>query len=215
MAIESFGTERDDIQGSKFQKYKGKAGNTDRVGIIPFEGKKFFKGAKCHFKDRMFLCKSTPAKKEICCTQSYEGNRPMYRISCVIIIYNLTTKDGKTKLKDYTLIPWIFREKMYQKLVAADKEFPLDQHDLKLTCSNEEFQTIDIQSCKESIWSSSPELRKKVLEEAAPLFEEATRNIGADLGLTEIREILGVDEPGATDAATDVDLGQVIDTIEQ
>jgi len=212
--IESFGTERDDIQGNKFQKYKGKAGNTDRVGIIPFEGKKFFKGAKCHYKDRIFLCKSAPGKKEICCTQSYDGNRPMYRIASVLIIYNLVQKDGKTKLKDYQLLPWIFREKMYNKLAQADKEFPLDAHDIKLSCSNEEFQTIDIQSCRESIWSTSPDLKKKVLEEAAPLFEEAIRNIGADLGLTEIRELLGIDAPGADDAATDVDLEQVIATIE-
>jgi hypothetical protein len=213
MAIESFGTERDDIQGSKFQKYKGKAGNTDRVGLIPFEGKKFFKGAKCHYKDRIFLCKSTPNKKEICCTQSYDGNRPMFRIASVIVIYNLVVKDGKQKLKDYQLLPWIFREKMYNKLVSADKEFPLDTHDIKLTCSNEEFQTIDIQSCKESIWASSPELKTKILEEASSLFEEAIRNIGADLGLVEIREILGVDAPGADDAATGVDLDQVIGDI--
>jgi hypothetical protein len=214
MAIESFGTERDDIQGSKFQKYKGKANQTDRVGLIPYEPKKFFKGAKCHYKDRIFLCKSTSAKKEICCAQSYEGNRPMYRIGGVLIVYNLVTKDGKTKLKDYTLLPWIFREKMYNKLVSADKEFPLDAHDIKLTCTNEEFQNIDIQSCKESIWSSSPDLKNKVLEEAQSLFEEVVHNIGADLSLSEIREILGIDAPGADDAATDVDLGNVIDAIE-
>jgi hypothetical protein len=214
MAIESFGTEREDIQGSKFQKYKGKAGQTDRVGILPFEPKKYFKGAKCHYKDRIFLCKSTPAKKEICCTHSYEGNRPMYRIGGVIVIYDMVTKDGKMKLKGYQLLPWVFREKMYQKLVQADKEFPLDQHDIKLTCSNEEFQTIDIQSCRESIWSSNPELKKKVTEEAQALFEEVSRNIGSDLGVTEIREVLGIDAPGSDDAAADVDLGQVIETIE-
>ena len=110
--IESFGTERDDIQGSKFQKYKGKDGRTDLVGLILFPDGKFFKGAKCHFKDRAFQCKSTSSKKEICCTHSYEQNRPFYRIASVVIVYNFVDKDGKQSLRDYTLLPWIFREAM-------------------------------------------------------------------------------------------------------
>jgi hypothetical protein len=212
--MEVFGTERDDIQGSKFQKYQGIEGQTDRVAIIPFEGKKYFKGAKTHFKDRIFLCKSTPQKKEICCTHSYAGNNPEYRMAGVVVIYDLAMKDGKPKLKGYQLLPWFFKATMYQKLVKADQEFPLDSHDIKLTCRNKEFQTIDVQSCKDCIWVSNPELKKKILEEAAPIFEQIPRGIGADLGITEIHEQLGIDNPGAEDAATNIDLGTVIDTIE-
>lgn len=214
MAIESFGTERDDIHGSKFQKYKGKEGNTDQVGIIPFPDGKFFKGAKCHFKDRMFQCKSSGSKKEICCTHSYEGNRPMFRIAAVVIVYNLVPKDGKTMLKDYTILPWIFREKMYNTLAGADKEFPLAQHDLKLTCSDEKFQTISVLPCKSSIWSIKSDLKEKILKEAQSVFEDAIKNIAADLGINEIRDILGIDEPGMTDAATDISLGDVMGATE-
>jgi hypothetical protein len=215
MAIESFGTEREDIHSSKFQKYEPKTGQEDRVGIIPYEPRKFFKGAPCHFTEdpkRLFLCKSTKEKKEICCTHGYKGNRPIYRIGCVIIIYDLVKdKEGKAKLKSYTLLPWVFREKMYEKLVSADKEFSLDKYDIKLKCVNAEFKTIDVQSCNGIIWSNNADLKKKVLEDAQPLFEEMTHNIASDLGVTEIRELLGIDTPGAEDAATDINLGDVIE----
>lgn len=217
MAVESFGTERDDIQGNRFQKLKMKTDDEIRCGVVFFdeEGKKIFLGAKVHTKKDMktFICKSSKDKKEICCTHSYEANIPKYHIGCIIITYILgKDANGKTKLKDYELTPWLFWEKTYQKLVSADKEFPLVSHDLKLKCTNGEFQTIDIQSCKESIWASSADLKKKVLEEAKPLYESLSRNLGAEVSVSEIKEILSIDVAGSDDAATDVDLGSVVDS---
>ena len=215
MAIEDFGTERDDIEPIKFKKYKGKKGNEDRVGIIfPDDNKKkMFKGAPCHYKDRYFLCKSTKGNKEICCTHGYDGNTPKYHIGAVLVIYDMVTQEGKPKLRGFETIPWVFSETMYQKRKSADQEFELDTHDIKLKCTNEEYQTIDVTICKESIWRSGDKIKKKVLEEAESHFENLGKQIASDLGITEIRELLGIDAPGVDDAATDVDLENVIDTI--
>lgn len=216
MSVEAFGADREDIKSSKFQKYKMKTGTTDRIGFIFEDPKKIFRGALCHVvpEKRIFMCKSTKEKKEICCTHAWSGNIPRWHIGCVIIIYNLIQVDGKFKLKDYLLMPWLFWEKTYGKLQSADKEFPLDSHDVKLTCSNEEFQTIDIQSCRESIWVSNTELKKKVIAEALPIFESINKNLASDLSITEIKENLGIETAGVGDAATDVNLGDVISTIE-
>lgn len=82
-----------------------------------------------------------------------------------------------------------------------------------MKCTNGEFQTIDIQSCKESIWAGNPDLKKKVVEEAKALYEQLSRNLGADLSVSEIKEVLGIDVTGSDDAATDVDLGNVMDSL--
>lgn len=216
MAVEAFGTDRDDIHGQRFEKYKGKQNNTDRVAILYKDPNKLFRGVKVHIKrgERIFLCKSTKEKKEVCCTHSYEGKDPVYHIGCVLLIYDLAEKDGKTKLKSYELLPWLFWPKMYQKLKAADKEFPLAEHDIKLSCTNEDWQTIDVQSCRESIWSSNEGLKKKVLEEAEKLWEDINKNLGSDLSLSEIKELLSIEDGGVDDAAADVDLGQVVGSIE-
>lgn len=218
MAVESFGTERDDIQGNRFQKLKMKTDDEIRAGIVYFdeEGKKMFLGAKVHTgKDmKTFICKSTKEKKEICCTHVYSANAPRYHIGCVLVIYVLgKDANGKVKLKEFDCVSWIFWEKTYQKITSADKEFPIISHDVKLKCTNGEFQTIDVQSCNNSIWLSSKDLKEKVLEMARPLYESISKNLGMDASVSDIKEILGIDVAGAEDAATDVDLGSVIETI--
>lgn len=218
MAIESFGTERDDIKGNRFQKLKMKTGDEIRCGILFFDetGKKMFLGTKVHVKpnQKTFICKSTKEKKEICCTHSWEGNVPVYHLGCVIVIYDLGKESGSPKLKGYELIPWLLWGKMYQKLVSADKEFPLVNHDLKLKCTNDEFQIIDVQSCKESIWTSNANLKKKILEEAKSIYEGVSKNLGAELSISEIKELLNIEITGSEDVATDIDLGSVVDSIE-
>jgi len=210
MAIEEFGFDREDIQSAKFKKYKGKAGRPDRVGIVFAEGQSPCIGAPVHFHDRYYLCKSTADKKEICCLHSYEKNIPTMRIACVLIVYDIAEKDGKKVLRGYELLPWVFSDKQYVKLRTLGKEWPLDKHDLTLTCTNEEFLTIEPTPCKESYWRSSPQMYKKVLAEAEELRRGLSRHIGADLSVTEIREQLGIDAPGADDAAVDVSLGDVV-----
>ena len=110
MAVEEFGFDRGDIQPSRFKKYKGKGGKSDRVGIVFADGQKPVVGAPCHFKDRYFLCKSTDGHKEICCMHSYENNIPRKRIACVLVVYDVVERDGKKSLRKYELLPWIFSE---------------------------------------------------------------------------------------------------------
>lgn len=218
MSVETFGTERDDIQGNRFKKLKMKTGDEIRCGILYFDekGKDIFMGAKVHTKKDMktFICKSTKENKEVCCTHSWEGNIPRYHIGCIIVIYTIgKDSSGGMKLKEYELLPWIFWETMYRKIVSADNEFPIIKHDLKLKCTNDEYQNIDIQSCKESIWTSSKTLKERIIEEAKPLRETISRNLGADLSLIEVKELLGIDIT-SSDTATDVDLGSVVDSLE-
>lgn len=216
MAVEAFGTDREDIRGQRFEKYRGKQNKTDRAAILYKDPKKLFRGAKVHIKkgEKIFLCKSTKEKKEICCTHSYEGRDPVYHIGCALLLYDLIEKDGKMKLRGYEVWPWTFWPKMYQKLITADKEFPLAEHDVKLICTNEDWQTIDVQSCRESIWVSNEGLKKKVLEEAEKVWEDISKNLGSDMSLSEIKELLSIEDGGVDDAAADVDLGQVVGSIE-
>lgn len=219
MAVETFGADRDDIKGGKFPKLKMKTGEVERVGIVYFDDdpKTMFLGSKVHAQKgfKTFLCKSSSSKKEICCTNSWSGNIPKYHIGCVAIMYHMGKgSDGSPKLKDYTLIPWIFWEPTYGKLSSADKEFPLKDYDIKLTCSNEDFQTIDINSCNNSIWRSNDGLKKKILEESKSIYAGISKSLGADMSISEIKEMLGIDIEGSDDAASEVDLGSIVDSLD-
>lgn len=215
MAIEAFGADREDIKSTKFLKFKMETDQRERAGIIYFDDdpKTMFLGAKAHAQQgyKTFLCKSDKNHKEICCTHSWSGNNARYHIGCVIVVYQL---DGSGKIKGYEVTPWVFWEKMYQKLVSAGKEFPLHKHDIKLACSNGGFQTIDVNSCKDSIWLSNEKFKQKILEEAKPHYDNLSRNLGADMSVTEIKEMLGIDTGGSDDAASEVDLGNVMDSLD-
>lgn len=211
-AVRDFGGDSDEIKSLKFKSFKGKAGQSVRAGIVYADENKLFKGAQTHYQSRYFLCKSTEKKKEICCTHNYKGNKPKWRVGAVLVVYTMSD-DGK-KLIDWAITPWIFSETMYAKLKTAHREFPLTAHDLTLTCTNEEFQTIDVQSCKACLWTSKEDFKNKVLAAAEPYFAEIADNLASDLTPTEIRELMGTDTPGSEDAAEDVNLDDVVDGID-
>lgn len=215
MTVETFGTDREDINSSKFRSYKGKGGKTDLVGFVFPEKKNAFCGAKIHYKERYFLCKSTKEQKAVCCTTPYDGNTPKWRVGAVIVVYQLgkDPESGKQKLVNWEVMPWVFGETTYNKIKEIDSEFPIEQHDLKLKCTNEGFQNIDITPTKKSIWRSNENLKEKILAEFASNMEDAKKNLGSSLNIEEIKELLGTETPGSEDAAVDVNIGDVLDGV--
>lgn len=206
--VMSFGADNEEVKSYKFNGFKAKAGEEYRVAFVYWDDnpKTMFRGVEAHFYDRYFMCKSTKDKKAICCTHSYERNKPRWRVGCVIVLYVVEND----KLKGYKLTPWVFSDKMFEKIRKANKNFPLHKHDVTLDCTNEDYQTIEVHSCPESYWQMKSELKKKILEEAKPLMEDVIRNMPSDLSIEEIKEVLGIETAGSADAAANIDLGDVI-----
>ena len=219
MAVEDLSLDRDDVKPNLFKSHKFKAGEVVRAGLVFVDKAKIFKGAQVHYADRYFLCKSTKEQKAICCTASYKGNNTRWRIGSVLVIYEIQKIKGddgkiKEKLVGYKVVPWVFSEKVYQMIKASDEQFPLEAHDILITCGqNEEFQNITVQACNACYWRSKEELKSKVLDEYDALVEGIAKNLGADFSLEEIREQIGIDTPGSEDAASDVKLDDVLDGI--
>lgn len=203
--IEEFAFDNDDIKGGIFDKYKGVKNETHRLAIIYTDPKAMFAGSKIHFKERYFLC-----KKGKCCDICGPAK---WRVGAVIIKYG-TDKQGNIKKPfDYELLPWLFSEATYIKLKTVNSEFPLASHDIKVSCSNEEYQHLDITPCNESIWTAKDELKNAVLETAKPIWDFVKKSIASDLSVEEINELLGISTPGASDPSTKIDLDSVLDQV--
>jgi hypothetical protein len=201
--ILQFGFENEDIKGGIFDKYKGKKGEVHRCSIIFTDPKAMFAGAKSHFKDRYFLC-----KKSICCEKL---GAPKWRVGSVIIKY-ATDKLGNLKQPfSYELYPWVFSETTFVKLKTINNEFPLTTHDIKISCGNEEYQHLDITPCNESVWQAKEELKKKVLDEARPIWDYIKKGVASDMSIEEIKDILSM---GSTaDPTTKLDLDKVLQQV--
>jgi hypothetical protein len=199
-----FGFENDDIKGGIYDKYKGKKGEVHRGSLIFTDPKAMFVGAKAHFKDRYFIC-----KKSICCDKL---QAPKWRVASVLIKYG-TDKQGNVKQPfGYELFPWFFSETTFIKLKNINNEFPLTTHDIKISCTNEEYQHLDITPCNEIIWQAKEEFKKKILEEAKPIWDYIKKGIASDLSIEEIKDLLSVGS-STTDPTSKLDLDSVLKTI--
>jgi hypothetical protein len=199
--ILQFGFENNDIKGGILEKYKGKKGEVHRCSLIFTDPKAMFAGAKSHFKERYFLC-----KKSICCEKLGAAK---WRVGSVIIKYG-TDKLGNIKTPfNYEIFPWIFSETTFVKLKGINTEFPLTTHDIKISCSNEEYQHLDITPCNESIWQGKEEFKKRVLEEAKPVWDYIKKGVASDMTIEEIKDLLNI-AGSSTDPVAKLDLDSVL-----
>lgn len=203
--ISTFAFDNEEIKGGVFEKYKGVKNEVHRLAIIYTDPKAMFAGSKIHFKERYFLC-----KKGKCCEICGPAK---WRVGSVIIKYG-TDKQGLIKKPfNYELLPWLFSEATYIKLKTVNSEFPLATHDIKISCTNEEYQHLDITPCNECIWTAKDELKNIVLETAKPIWDYVKKSIASDLSVEEINDLLGLTTSIASDPSSKIDLDSVLDQI--
>lgn len=203
--ISTFAFDNEEIKGGVFDKYKGVKNETHRLGIVYTDPKAMFAGSKIHFKERYFLC-----KKGKCCDVCGPAK---WRVGAVIVKYHTDKQGNLKKPFSYELLPWLFSEASYIKLKTVNSEFPLATHDIKVSCSNEEYQHLDITPCSESIWTAKDALKNEILEEAKPIWEFIKKSIASDLSVEEINDLLGLSSAGGTDPSTKIDLDSVLDQV--
>ena len=196
-SVSTFGFDNEEIKSGIYEKYKGTKNQTDRCGIIYSDPKAMFAGSKIHYYDpakKYFIC-----KKGDCCDKLGPSK---WRVGAVIIKYG-TDKQGNIKKPfNFEVLPWVFGEGTYLKLKTVNSEFPLATHDIKISCTNEEFQHLDITPCNETIWTAKDELKAMILEQAKPIWESVKRSIAHDLSVEEIKELLG---SGTSSGSTSID----------
>lgn len=206
--VQTFSFDNEDIRGGVFEKYKAKKGETHRCGIIYTDPKSMFAGGKIHYEPnakRFFFC-----KKGLCCEKL---SLAKWRVGAVIVKYG-TDRSGQVKTPfSYEILPWVFSEQAYMKLKTANSEFALTTHDIKISCTNDEYQHIDINACNESIWTAKEELKKKILEEAKPVWDFVKKSIASDLSVEEIKDLLGAGSQQASDPTSNLNLESVLDSV--
>jgi hypothetical protein len=203
--IQTFGFDNEDIKGGLYEKFKPKKGDTYRCAIAYTDPKAMFVGQKVHFKDRFFFC-----KRGKCCEVLGPAK---YKIGAVLIIYNTDRQGNPKKPFGYEVLPWVFGEGTYNKLKNTNDEFPLTTHDIKVTCTNEEYKNVDITPCSECIWTSKEELKTVILDQAKPIWDSLKKTLASDLTTEQINELLGVGTATVVDPTTKIDLNSVLDSI--
>ena len=104
-------------------------------------------------------------------------------------------KDGNLlKPLSYDLKVWTFGPDKYIELRSLNAEFPLAAHDLRLTCTDDNFQKLTIQTCRESVVGVEAfqrEFGQAVLDWATATVPKLHRAVGKTLTPVELAEKLG------------------------
>lgn len=126
------------------------------------------------------------------------GEPPKTRINTIVVKWP-TKAGGKLdadaiQAGNFEVMYWVFDDNKYAEIKPIHSEWPLGAHDLKIKCSDAQFQKMSFSPCKDSILrkllekGSDSELVKQIISAGQSLIANVQNEVGRDLTLDQIRE---------------------------
>lgn len=221
----------DDKIGQKAKRFKAKEGETYRVSFvaIPEDGEGLpdlsanpqFKGCERIYKEGIgYVLVKGPEYTRLL------GGTPKQSVATAICVWP-TNKKGQldkqafAKGEGWQVMPWVFSAIRYKVLETRHDEFPLTEHDLKLVCTDTQYQKMDISPLKNSLFKSLLEsekesarnIAKEIFAEAQSVFSNLENEMARDLTLDEIREKLGGASASPVDDSAVADVDGMLDNL--
>lgn len=183
---------------SDLQWFKGEKNKKKRIYIMT--QKPFL--ARVHYHQGYFLCHSKyeikdgvqqRIEKGKCC--ELLSTDPILRFGVIVLLYD-TKPDGSLKSKDpksldFEFQIWLFGPDKFQTLKSQHAEWNLLEHDLQVTCSEEQYQKLEISPLRTTL-SVEPALKARI-DAAWELYrhKDPSRFLGKKLSPGEIVVRLG------------------------
>jgi hypothetical protein len=199
----------DDGVGKKAKRFKGKEGETYRAsfvwlegdanGNVLLDGKVLFTGCERHYLPGVgyFLNKGPEFSK-------IAGGPPKQAVATIICVWP-TSKNGKLNTEAFSngegfqVYAWTFAAERYQQIKRRHSEFSLNAHDMTLTCTDTQYQKMDLSPCKDNLFRKLMEMDSKkgkaiaaaIVDEVKEIAAKIREDMARDLSLEQIREKLG------------------------
>lgn len=139
----------------------------------------------------------------------------------ILLVYSTDRSgnvDKETLLARSYVIPWRISGKVFNRLIDVNeklKKLPgggttLAEMDLKLTCTNGEYQNFEIDFDSEALWKKASKIRSKFLPQAHALYEKMVDV--RELTTRELAEKLGIGGDTGEDVGDD-DMEDLLDDV--
>ena len=204
----TIGLDNEDVVKKPLDAHKFKKGTTSRITII--DPKKIVMD-DIHYVEGVgyFSC-----KQGICCERS---NPPKQKFATLIAIYE-TDKNGKLVDKfgvaNIQVKPWTFSGDKFGTIQGIHREYSLTDCDLKVKCTDEQYQKLEFLPTKESLYKSNDKFKKYIDSEVKKLESRLSSILGKDLSVEVLQEKLGDgEELKAENGPTDLDPDATVDNI--
>lgn len=226
----TFGSGDNNI-GQKSKRFKAREGETYRVSFVSFqakddgtpdlEGGPQFKGCERIYKEGIgYVLASSPEVVRLL------GSPPKQTVATVICVWPTDKKGNLDKAsfargEGWEVMPWVFSADRYTVLQTRHEEFPLPSHDLKLVCTDTQYQKMDISPLKNSLFRTLLEsdkealkdMAKAIFDKASAVHETLENEMARSLTLDEIREKLGGSPSSPVDDAAVADVDGMLDNL--
>jgi hypothetical protein len=144
------------------------------------------------------------------------GEEKTYFTTCIVIYP--TDKDGEVNRdllgKGWTVKPWRFASKVYERLHQVggslrSNDLSIATQDLKLKCTNGDFQNFDIDGAGKAIWLKNDKLRDAILAAALKLYPDVKKPF-REMSTADVRIKLGLDSGNSGDDVSDDEFDDVL-----
>ena len=225
----SFG-EGDGHIGKKMKAWKAQAGQTYRLSFAWFPisaagmlelgaadsglAPQFFGGPTNFIPGAGYVMNQGPEFTKLA------GEPPRTRVATVMVIWPVDSKGTLDKARiqsgDFEVIPWVVSGDKYRNLEQLHREFPFNEHDITVNCTDTQFQKLTFSPCKDNLLRSivmepkAEALSKKVAEQVQSFTAAIQDFVGRYLTVAQVKEKMSGGPGGApVDAAETVATGNI------
>jgi len=209
------------VQTSQFERYAGRKGQVDRIGILSTNLARTYRyfydggGRKMSFRapkseETLALCRQHLGEPE----QRFGMILFHYRTDLEGVLLDTEKCQGRPKL-------WAISEARYEELSNIHRQWPLldagwgeTQHDLLIRCSEEKYQRMTFTPVPEAHWKKKEAWFNALKKQELRAADRLKLALGRPMSDKEIMELFSASSAAPTgDSAHsgDLDLGDVLD----
>ena len=192
--------------GAKGKRFKAKEGETYRVSFVWWPGIEEGKPNLDAATPRFVGCKRLYVqgvgyfmdKGPEYARLAGGGPSKMY-VATVICKWPTDSRGNLDKARfasgEFEINSWVMSTDKYKSIEMKHKEFPLGHHDVTLSCTDTQYQKIDISPCRESLFrkiiEKDPARAQPLIEAIQAAAKDVPRDLAQDLTLDQIRDKMG------------------------
>ena len=208
--------ENDRAVSSDIKRLKFKNGETVRVSFAWFpkgddgsytmgSNPRFRGGNRCWVNGVGYVIANNPEVAKI------TDATPKMAVATVVVVWptdkNGTIDRNRMKNGDCEVLPWVFSKRKYTELKALASEWPLGEHDLKITCTEAQYQQTTNTNCRENflakLQGKSGSTFTDIMERVEAVAANLNHYIGNEYTLDQLRQKLNLATASAGETTTE------------
>ena len=128
---------------------------------------------------------------------SKDGKSGKQYIAVTVVLWPVNASNGqldqgRLASGEYEVKNWVMGLDKFNQLTSINSEYPLIEHDLKIDCTEVQFQKMNFSPCRDSVLrklkSDKVSMYKEIMQIVEGVFDKQPQDLARDLTLDQIRE---------------------------